>query len=350
MTASAQRAAEPSMEEILASIRRIIADDKSRAKFGSAKLVSVSEAGPDETLSGVTVLEKLPGEKLLGGASAPDAEPAGAEMGQVPAGARSSGESGQVAPDAPAPFAKSHAAEDDEQGLLLESEVARLFESEPSTPVAGVAPHPDEEQPSERQASSTPVPFGPTTDQLRSLPHEPPAEPLDASGEARTEHEARGAPGLTNDLARVAQATLTETESDEAWTSQEPVSRAAPSRRQMVQPIPEKRGGPELGAPSSRAAPSFAGQSETDPAGQPRLEPGPREPDAMLSSETDMAVTRAFGDLNRTVLSDKARTLEDLVREMLRPLLKSWLDDNLPQIVERLVRMEIERVARGRPQ
>ena len=70
----------------------------------------------------------------------------------------------------------------------------------------------------------------------------------------------------------------------------------------------------------------------------------------MLSSETDMAVTRAFGDLNRTVLSDKARTLEDLVREMLRPLLKSWLDDNLPQIVERLVRMEIERVARGRPQ
>jgi cell pole-organizing protein PopZ len=42
-----------------------------------------------------------------------------------------------------------------------------------------------------------------------------------------------------------------------------------------------------------------------------------------------------------------ARTLEDLVREMLRPMLKVWLDDNLPGMVERLVRAEIERVSRG---
>ena len=40
--------------------------------------------------------------------------------------------------------------------------------------------------------------------------------------------------------------------------------------------------------------------------------------------------------------------IEDSIREMLRPLLKQWLDDNLPVIVERLVRQEIERVARGR--
>jgi len=32
---------------------------------------------------------------------------------------------------------------------------------------------------------------------------------------------------------------------------------------------------------------------------------------------------------------------------MLRPMLKSWLDDNLPSLVERLVRSEIERVSRG---
>ena len=43
-----------------------------------------------------------------------------------------------------------------------------------------------------------------------------------------------------------------------------------------------------------------------------------------------------------------ARTLEDLVQEMLRPLLKSWLDGNLPRLVERLVRAEIERVSRDR--
>ncbi len=46
---------------------------------------------------------------------------------------------------------------------------------------------------------------------------------------------------------------------------------------------------------------------------------------------------------------NNARTLEDLVKEMLRPMLKAWLDDNLPGLVERIVRAEIERVSRGRP-
>jgi cell pole-organizing protein PopZ len=35
------------------------------------------------------------------------------------------------------------------------------------------------------------------------------------------------------------------------------------------------------------------------------------------------------------------------MREMLRPMLKNWLDDNLPAIVGRLVRAEIQRVARS---
>ena len=52
--------------------------------------------------------------------------------------------------------------------------------------------------------------------------------------------------------------------------------------------------------------------------------------------------------LAQTVLVQNARTLEDLVREMLRPMLKTWLDENLPNMVERLVRAEIERVSRGR--
>jgi uncharacterized protein len=68
----------------------------------------------------------------------------------------------------------------------------------------------------------------------------------------------------------------------------------------------------------------------------------------LLSTATSAAVDSAFNALAQTVLVQKARTLEDLVREMLRPMLKSWLDDNLPGIVERLVRAEIERVARGR--
>ena len=36
------------------------------------------------------------------------------------------------------------------------------------------------------------------------------------------------------------------------------------------------------------------------------------------------------------------------MKEMLRPMLKSWLDDNLPGVVDRIVRAEIERVSRGR--
>jgi cell pole-organizing protein PopZ len=51
--------------------------------------------------------------------------------------------------------------------------------------------------------------------------------------------------------------------------------------------------------------------------------------------------------LSSTVLSQSPRTLEDLVKDLLRPMLKAWLDDNLPPLVERLVRAEIERVARG---
>ncbi|MCJ2073167.1 DUF2497 domain-containing protein [Methylobacterium sp. J-030] len=78
----------------------------------------------------------------------------------------------------------------------------------------------------------------------------------------------------------------------------------------------------------------------------------PREPEpaaeALVSAATDASVSGAFNLLAHTVLTQNARTLEDLVKEMLRPMLKSWLDDNLPAVVERLVRAEIERVSRGR--
>ena len=67
-----------------------------------------------------------------------------------------------------------------------------------------------------------------------------------------------------------------------------------------------------------------------------------------ISNATTAAVDSAFNTLAHTVLVQNARTLEDLVREMLRPLLKGWLDDNLPGIVERMVKAEIERVSRGR--
>ena len=55
------------------------------------------------------------------------------------------------------------------------------------------------------------------------------------------------------------------------------------------------------------------------------------------------AVDRAHGG---SVLGDANRTIEDLVKEVMRPMVKDWLDENLPGLTERLVRREIERLAR----
>jgi cell pole-organizing protein PopZ len=73
----------------------------------------------------------------------------------------------------------------------------------------------------------------------------------------------------------------------------------------------------------------------------------------LLSAATTAAVDAAFDALARTALARTAqarngRTLEEVVSELLRPMLKAWLDENLPEMVERLVRAEIERVSRGR--
>jgi cell pole-organizing protein PopZ len=84
------------------------------------------------------------------------------------------------------------------------------------------------------------------------------------------------------------------------------------------------------------------------PAFDPPFAETPAAPQQILSRSTVSAVESAFNSLAHTVLSNNARTLEDLVKEMLRPMLKSWLDDNLPGLVERIVKAEIERVSRGR--
>ncbi len=80
----------------------------------------------------------------------------------------------------------------------------------------------------------------------------------------------------------------------------------------------------------------------------PAAAPPPAPDRALISASTVAAVDSAFNTLAHTVIGQNARTLEDLVKEMLRPLLKSWLDDNLPGVVDRIVRAEIERVSRGR--
>jgi cell pole-organizing protein PopZ len=95
----------------------------------------------------------------------------------------------------------------------------------------------------------------------------------------------------------------------------------------------------------------FADRAPEPPARAPEPPRAPTPPvydQGLISNATMAAVDSAFNSLAHTVLGNNARTLEDLVKEMLRPLLKSWLDDNLPGLVERIVRAEIERVSRGR--
>jgi uncharacterized protein len=68
----------------------------------------------------------------------------------------------------------------------------------------------------------------------------------------------------------------------------------------------------------------------------------------LLSPRTDAHVSASFEDLSKAMMGSNPRKLDEVVEEVLRPMLQSWLEENLPQMVERLVREEIERVARGR--
>ena len=83
---------------------------------------------------------------------------------------------------------------------------------------------------------------------------------------------------------------------------------------------------------------------------QPTPAPAPAAPAAgtLLSNEAANAASAAFGALASNLFTSAggSRTLEDLVADLLRPMLKEWLDHNLPPLVEQLVREEIERVAR----
>jgi cell pole-organizing protein PopZ len=67
-----------------------------------------------------------------------------------------------------------------------------------------------------------------------------------------------------------------------------------------------------------------------------------------MSPRSDAAVASAFQQLTAKMLAGSTRNMEELAEEMLRPMLRNWLDANLPPLVERLVREEIERVSRGR--
>jgi cell pole-organizing protein PopZ len=122
------------------------------------------------------------------------------------------------------------------------------------------------------------------------------------------------------------------------WAEAETASSAAPD------------GAP--GSPADAAGRTQLRPSHSDTALEARLDPG-RE--RIVSAATSGAAAAAFAQLGALPREGRyepelppggaKRTLEEIVSEMLRPLLQAWLDDHLPGIVERLVREEITRVA-----
>ncbi len=424
MTASAQRAGEPSMEEILASIRRIIADDQSRAKMGSARLVSVAGAQPAETVdpagtsaapseAAASMREILtPKEAVLPEAedmagiapaeqTAPQIESAVVDRDAAPASAPleigppasasaersrvsvSSG-SGAIGDRAVGLSPASPRSDGDGATAKLEAEVAKLVQ-ETFAREASVEQSPPEAAPAAEEAAAEVAlaqdtlaqdtfaqdtfaqdalaqdplaqdPLARDAPSHESLPQEEPAE-VAAAYEALPDE-----PVASEIVARTAQASprempadafVPEVRQDRLWPKRPAASLLSPAGQAEPRRTTAEPGGVGASAAESPGAPSRdrleMRADEARYSGAGRAEPRHRETQPMLSSETDLAVARAFNSLSRTVLSDNARTLEDLVTEMLRPLLKAWLDDNLPPLVERLVRTEIERVARGRP-
>lgn len=69
----------------------------------------------------------------------------------------------------------------------------------------------------------------------------------------------------------------------------------------------------------------------------------------LVSEPVAQAVAHSFGNLEEVLSRHSGQSLTEVTQTMLKPMLQDWLDENLPSMVERMVRGEIERIARGEP-
>lgn len=256
---------EPSMEEILASIRRIIADDEAKPPAAEKAAESAKpEKPPAPAPKPVAAMNDIPPSRV-----APP-KPAVEKPAPPPPAAK-------PAP-APAPAAPVSNSQDDIDALL-----AGLDDATTAPEVR--APEPE---------------------------LEPEADVLELTDEMAVE-------------------------------APEPMPAPPPPSFRKVEPRDDLEFAESAALPSRPSPPPPSSFEQVDWDAPPLP---PQQP--ILAHTTVSAVESAFNTLAHTVLSNNARTLEDLVKEMLRPMLKSWLDDNLPGLVERIVKAEIERVSRGR--
>lgn len=120
-----------------------------------------------------------------------------------------------------------------------------------------------------------------------------------------------------------------------------------PRRRPAPRPEPEPMRAPEprvqrRSAPPPEPPRHMRNQSDFD-----MVEKDDRE--GILSSQASSAVTNAFGMLSRErdVSVGSGVALEDIVTQMMKPMLAAWLEEHLPEIVERVVQQEVERASRS---
>jgi cell pole-organizing protein PopZ len=101
-------------------------------------------------------------------------------------------------------------------------------------------------------------------------------------------------------------------------------------------------------APPEAAAEPEPAKPEPPPA-PVGVAPAAPASDTLVAAATATAAASAFGQLSAAIAMPRGeRTLEDVVRELLRPMLKDWLDQNLAGIVQSAVSEEVERIARSR--
>ncbi len=295
------------MEEILASIRRIIADDDAGRRSERATGVPIGPGAPQAR------------EAVTQPAAPPRPSFSALPEPNVP----------EINAEATAAPAATSGAEEDQSSEILdltESMTARLFGQPEPVPAPSPAPEP---MPQFQESDSAPQFQVP--DPMSQL-QEPDEAPQFQEPPAPQIQEPDPVPQIQ--------------EPEPAPQSQEP---GPTPQFHMPENYPdvsveEAAEQPAMPLPSEQSAPYVAPETEQWAVGERSV----GERGQLLSSATSAAVDSAFNALAHSVLVQNARTLEDLVREMLRPMLKTWLDDNLPGMVERLVRAEIERVARGR--
>jgi hypothetical protein len=137
----------------------------------------------------------------------------------------------------------------------------------------------------------------------------------------------RGATRFGGDGADIAPATGVEkTPAAEARDKTRADTRSAEAR--------EARPKPEVHAPPRLPEPAPIQRSTSDR--------------ALLSASTEAAVTASFAELKAAAAREDPSAVEQLAEELMRPMVKAWLDQNLPPLVERIVREEIERLSRKR--